>query len=297
MSISIQSSVRGIFKALISAFLCFAIVLSSPLINAANVVDVRVNQGDTIWTIVPSEFEIWIENDVDLGGISIGFEVWSPDGALWEWRYAYSSLMGGLSLGTAKYGSRLGDPLNPFDNPNTVFIEHNVDGIGRDTIGFHGESQSGHLVAGPLEHMLSFHFSSGGPIDDEIRTLCTDSCFIPPSIDFVFVDVNGSPFSPAVTWGPEEDRCWPVKEFPHTCGDANGNGGVDVGDAVLIINYMFKCGAIPADPICQSDANHDGNINVGDAVYLIQNIFRGGPNPIEPCCPEIGYNPPSRRCK
>jgi hypothetical protein len=70
----------------------------------------------------------------------------------------------------------------------------------------------------------------------------------------------------------------------YICGDANGDGGVNVGDAVYVINYVFK-GGPPPDPECLGDANNDGNTNVGDAVYLIAYVFKGGPAPLEECCP------------
>lgn len=62
------------------------------------------------------------------------------------------------------------------------------------------------------------------------------------------------------------------------CGDANGDTAINIGDAVLLINYIFKGGAAP-DPIEAGDANGDGGINVGDAVFLINHIFNGGPAP------------------
>ncbi len=68
--------------------------------------------------------------------------------------------------------------------------------------------------------------------------------------------------------------------LPYVCGDASGDGTVDVGDAVFLINYIFKSGAAP-DPIEAGDANCDNQVNVGDAVYLIQHIFNSGP---QPCC-------------
>lgn len=61
-------------------------------------------------------------------------------------------------------------------------------------------------------------------------------------------------------------------------GDANGDGGITVGDAVFIINYVFRGGPAP-DPRASGDPNCDGNVNVGDAVFLINYIFRGGPAP------------------
>jgi hypothetical protein len=64
------------------------------------------------------------------------------------------------------------------------------------------------------------------------------------------------------------------------CGDANGDGEPNVGDAVFMINYVFNGGPAP-DPSEAGDANCDGDSNVGDAVYLINYVFNGGP---EPCC-------------
>jgi hypothetical protein len=61
-------------------------------------------------------------------------------------------------------------------------------------------------------------------------------------------------------------------------GDANGDGLVDVGDAVFLINYIFRSGP-PPDPHYLGDANCDGNVDVGDAVFLINYIFREGPPP------------------
>jgi immune inhibitor A len=70
----------------------------------------------------------------------------------------------------------------------------------------------------------------------------------------------------------------------HVCGDANGDGEPNVGDAVFLIAYVFK-GGPPPDPLCTGDANGDDDANIGDAVFLIAYVFKGGPPPLEPCCP------------
>jgi len=68
----------------------------------------------------------------------------------------------------------------------------------------------------------------------------------------------------------------------YKCGDANGDKSVNVGDAVYVINYVFKGGPAPTPVVGAGDANCDHAVNVGDAVYIINYVFKGGP---APCCP------------
>ncbi len=65
-------------------------------------------------------------------------------------------------------------------------------------------------------------------------------------------------------------------------GNANCNGAVDVGDAVHMINYVFRNGAKPLI-LNWADANGDCSANVGDAIYLINYIFKDGPDPLPGC--------------
>lgn len=69
------------------------------------------------------------------------------------------------------------------------------------------------------------------------------------------------------------------------CGDANSDGGVNIGDAVYLINFVFHEGN-PPEYDESGDVNCDGNVNIGDAVYLGNVIFR--PGSPEPCveCPQ-----------
>ncbi|MEE9442604.1 MAG: dockerin type I repeat-containing protein, partial [candidate division Zixibacteria bacterium] len=69
---------------------------------------------------------------------------------------------------------------------------------------------------------------------------------------------------------------------PYVSGDANGDGGVDVGDAVFIIDHVFKGGPAP-EPLIAGDTNCDGRTNVGDAVYIVNYVFKGGPAPYAGC--------------
>ncbi|MFH1701181.1 MAG: M28 family peptidase [Candidatus Zixiibacteriota bacterium] len=61
-------------------------------------------------------------------------------------------------------------------------------------------------------------------------------------------------------------------------GDANGDWVINIGDAVYLINNIFKGGPSP-EPRESGDANCDGAVNVGDAVYIINTVFKGGPPP------------------
>jgi len=61
-------------------------------------------------------------------------------------------------------------------------------------------------------------------------------------------------------------------------GDVNGDGEINSGDVVYLINYLFKEGPQP-QPWESGDVNCDGVINSSDVVYLINYLFKGGPPP------------------
>jgi hypothetical protein len=65
-----------------------------------------------------------------------------------------------------------------------------------------------------------------------------------------------------------------------TCGDCNGDGTVDVGDVVYLVNYLYRSGSAP-DPVEAGDVNSDQTVDVGDVVHLVNYLFKGGPPPGE----------------
>lgn len=67
----------------------------------------------------------------------------------------------------------------------------------------------------------------------------------------------------------------------YVCGDANGDGNINIGDAVYLIKYVLRGGPAP-NPLEAGDANCDGSVNIGDAVYINNYVFCDGP---PPCCP------------
>ncbi|MCH9032126.1 MAG: hypothetical protein IIB00_07700 [candidate division Zixibacteria bacterium] len=71
-----------------------------------------------------------------------------------------------------------------------------------------------------------------------------------------------------------------VNFIQYICGDADGGGDVNVGDALFIINYIFGGPTIP-DPVERADCDGDGIITTSDATYLVNYIFTiGWPAPI-----------------
>jgi hypothetical protein len=82
-------------------------------------------------------------------------------------------------------------------------------------------------------------------------------------------------------WGAEtwsDQTTWHFVYFIR--GDVTGDGTVDIGDVVLLVNYLYKSGDAP-DPISAGDVNCDGVVEVGDVVYLINYLYRGGPPPCD----------------
>lgn len=78
----------------------------------------------------------------------------------------------------------------------------------------------------------------------------------------------------------DEESPWSEATEVHVTarGDANSDWQTNVGDAVFMINYVFKSGQPPV-PLSAGDANCDGSPNVGDAVYVINFVFKNGPSP------------------
>ena len=66
-----------------------------------------------------------------------------------------------------------------------------------------------------------------------------------------------------------------VEEIPQFLkGDVNGDGKVNAGDYVAILNYVRKKITLTEEQLQRADANGDGKINAGDYVTVL-NIVRG----------------------
>jgi hypothetical protein len=160
------------------------------------------------------EIRIGLENDIALGSMTLGFRIWSDDGLEWQYDvqpggWGEGGQDTGIAAVTVAPGSRLDPPGSAFDLTQLLVYEKNIDGLLDDTLLIGGVSMWDSLSAGPMEHMLSVHFAPSlyGYPEEEIKTLCIDSAFVPPSAPWIFVDAHGTVIRP--TFGPA--ICFPVK--------------------------------------------------------------------------------------
>jgi hypothetical protein len=176
---------------------------------------------DSLRIGVATTLDVSLENDYVLGGMSLGFEVFSPDGASWSWDNVggLGTVTGCVTLVTS---SRMGTGT-VFDMTGFLVTEYDVDETGtRDVIMGGGVAMMQGLPAGPLDHLYSYHFTPDGPslIAEEATTLCFDSTFVPPSGAFVFVDGGGGAANPVTLW-PNGGLCIPVTGARNFCPEWN----------------------------------------------------------------------------
>ncbi len=62
-------------------------------------------------------------------------------------------------------------------------------------------------------------------------------------------------------------------------GDANWDNKINIGDAVHIVNWLFKGGPPPYPELFVGDCNCDWLVNIGDAIYIVNYLFKGGDAP------------------
>ncbi len=119
----------------------------------------------------------------------------------------------------------------------------------------------------PAESFFDIYFNVNDFLDD--YPLMWDMVELPYTVSGLFGDAT--PFTLSRT----------VEGIGHISGDANLDGAANVGDAVFLINAIFKDGDQQRLD-ATADANCDGNVNVGDVVRLINYVFRSGTTPCHP---------------
>ncbi len=234
--------------------------------------------ADTLFVGMNYEARVFIRNDTYLGEIRIaprflggivGRDGDTRAGHFWEWLDVGG--YGASGCVTVVPGCRMAPPSVVWDSVFNI-LEFNMNEDSPDSLGIRGVTKSVGMATGDSQHMLSIHFTPKMPTYGMV-TLWIDTAHVSPTGGLTFYDMGGTPIYPTFSTPGE----WPIAII---CGDANGDAIINVGDAVHIINYVFKGGTPPA-PVQAGDANCDGTINVGDAVHIINYVFKGG---AAPCC-------------
>ncbi|MEA3296809.1 MAG: T9SS type A sorting domain-containing protein [candidate division Zixibacteria bacterium] len=149
-------------------------------------VDGQIGETDSISTGETITFYIRMTNgDIAMGGVTNGFRVYSPDGAVWDTTIA--DTIG--TLGKTQFEG--GFFINTFS----------LTGSGADTVGFGGFILSG---TGMLPGFDTVAYTIDvGPINAsyEGKTICLDSCYYPPQGYWMWSTHEPAPVYP--TWdGP-----------------------------------------------------------------------------------------------
>lgn len=200
---------------------------------AVSVFDVKLDRNlvqgkDTIIidTDSPREYllQISIGNDTALGGFTTGFMFYCRDNKNLEINWLKQKGgwgPKGRDLGTASLtvvpDSRM-DPANEiwdYEESGILIKEASMDGQLPDSILYGGFSVGPNgLATGPVQHMLSTHFSLSGLGKSDIATLCIDSVFIPQGGAWLFVSKAGDSSKMGSSWPPAFSGkiCFPVRD-------------------------------------------------------------------------------------
>jgi hypothetical protein len=123
-----------------------------------------------------------------------------------------------------------------------------------------------------LSRSIVFDPDSTMIFEDRVDTTLTDSL----DVGDWYWKVKAHDKRGAYAWSSESWHFYVAPGFTH--GDANGDGGIDLGDAIYLLNYLFK-NDDPPEPLEAGDANCDGSVEIGDAIYLLNYLFKEGPPP------------------
>ena len=101
--------------------------------------------------------------------------------------------------------------------------------------------------------------------------------------------LNGSSLPPAETTDGLVTFFVGPPPIPFQRGDANGDGNVDIADAVRMLDSLFFGAPLGLCPSAV-DVNESGSINIADPIFLLGYLFAGGPPPGAPF-PDCGTVP------
>ena len=255
-------------------------VIATGVLLAVCAVSVGAQDAISLYEVVPSswnqipigntvEFRLRVQIDTShIGGLwvySNGFQMYSPDGAVWDTTYG-QYLPAWLPFGD-RWISSLG-----------------TNGDGADTVVFGGEDSAGGFWV--VYDDVAWSITIEIPNDPTLhgRTICLDS--VADTMEFW-------PWSTWV-WSTLTESYTPTWDGPHCfmifcCllrGDVDHSGSINVGDLAYFVDFIFGTPEGPEPPCFdEGDVNGSGAVGVGDLSWLVDYLFGQPPGPPPPPCP------------
>ncbi|MBI4604090.1 MAG: hypothetical protein HY721_19205 [Planctomycetes bacterium] len=82
----------------------------------------------------------------------------------------------------------------------------------------------------------------------------------------------------------DEANNWIIEAVPGAAfhrGDSNGDGALDIADAIFVFSFLFLGGPGPSC-LEAAEANNDGALDISDGISLLGFLFLGSPPPVVP---------------
>ncbi len=213
-----------------------------------DVVEAGQNQPvDTLYTGKQYELRVWIGNSLSIMGMTMGFQFTPENGAAFQWQSQSTGWGTGKYVTTAT-GSRFANPAACFDwSANLAVHEGHLPS--QILLGGCANVGTG-IVAGPLQPMLSLHFT----VTSQSGTLRINNVLVPPFGDLVFSDPNGVSALTNIMWNPagislpiKTDVFSPVVahwSFDEGAGNIAFDAGEYGNDGVLTNGPLWTIGRI-----------------------------------------------------
>ncbi|MEW5995781.1 MAG: thrombospondin type 3 repeat-containing protein, partial [Candidatus Zixiibacteriota bacterium] len=180
----------------------------------------------------------------DVLGLTNGFRVYSPTGAVWD-TTAIQQVYNLGQLFDMTAGTRA----------------FSITGSGSDTVGFYGVTLFQRGIRDGFDTVT--HTVTIGPIDPSFSggVICLDSSWFPPASEWLwsgYSSIFGTFFVSYPTWdGP---HCFTIMYCCEPRGDVDHWSGVNIADLTYLVAYLFQGGT---EPLCVDQANVDGIIGPG----------------------------------
>ncbi len=215
------------------------------------------------------KFHIRMTNNtgVAIDGQTNSFRVYSINGATWD-----------------PIVIKKNDNLN-WDSMYDGGIYYNYSGVtgyGADSAGIGGFRFYTNGIPDGFDEIIAT-ITTNIPASAVGTRICLDSCWMPPSWEWVWATHNNGRFYPA--WdGP---HCYKIIDPPPCClgsrGDINYDGrDIDISDLSALVDFLFDEGG-SIDCFEEADVNADARVGISDLTCVVDFIFGDGQDCVKSC--------------